>query len=146
MPWVLNMPKPWIRQYSQYASVTQRFEYAIICLHRVLNISRVLDMSRFWVWQGSEYARVTHGSKCSSIWFNMSKFMIIDRVLNIHHAVHSTKSPCKLMSAYWEISVVKALSKISKIERFGKIIIAFNYFRKTVHVKSLRGFWICVWF
>ena len=34
----------------------------------------------------------------------------------------------------------------SKIERFGKITIAFNYFCKTLHLKSLREFWICVGF
>ena len=32
----------------------------------------------------------------------------------------------------------------SKIEPFRKIVIALNYFRKTLHFKSLRGFYICV--
>ena len=27
-----------------------------------------------------------------------------------------------------------------------KIIITFDYFRKTLHLKSSRGFWICVGF
>ena len=36
---ILNMAKSWIWQSSQYASVTQRSEYAIMCLERVLNIS-----------------------------------------------------------------------------------------------------------
>ena len=33
-----EMGKLWIRQGSRYASVTQRSEYARICLGRVLNI------------------------------------------------------------------------------------------------------------
>ena len=37
-------------------------------------------------------------------------------------------------------------SQRSKIQRFGKITIAFNYFRKTLCRKSLRWFWICVRF
>ena len=36
---ILNMVKFWIWQGSQYASVTQRSEYSIICLDWVLNIS-----------------------------------------------------------------------------------------------------------
>ena len=32
------------------------------------------------------------------------------------------------------------------IEHFGKIIVAFNYFHKTLHPKSLRGLWICIGF
>ena len=35
---------------------------------------------------------------------------------------------------------------ISKIEHFGKIIISFNYFCKTHHLKSLWGFRICLSF
>ena len=54
--------KFWIWQGSQYASVTQRFEYTRICLDRVLNISWVLNMPGFWIRQGSEYARVTQNS------------------------------------------------------------------------------------
>ena len=36
---ILNMDKFWKRQDSQNTSVTQRSEYAKICLDRVLNIS-----------------------------------------------------------------------------------------------------------
>ena len=36
---ILNMAKFWIWQGSQYANVTQRSEYARICLDRVLNVS-----------------------------------------------------------------------------------------------------------
>ena len=34
----------------------------------------------------------------------------------------------------------------SKLKHYGKIIIACNYFHKKVHLKSLRGFCICVVF
>ena len=34
-----GMAKFWIWQGSQYANVTQRSEYAAICLNRILNIS-----------------------------------------------------------------------------------------------------------
>ena len=59
---IVNMAKLWIWQGSQYGSVTQRFEYASVCLDKVLNISWVLNMPGFWIWQGSEFARVTQGS------------------------------------------------------------------------------------
>ena len=54
MPRVINMPKFGIWQSSeygaqgpQYASVTQRSEYARTCLDRVLNISYILNLSGF---------------------------------------------------------------------------------------------------
>ena len=94
---VLNMPKFWIWQVSQYASVTQRSEYVRICLDRVLNISWVLNMPELWIWQGFEYARVPQGSRhapnrwiCQRrtwICLNMSEFLIIDRVLNTQREV-----------------------------------------------------------
>ena len=73
---VWNMPKFWIWQGSQHESVTQRLEYARICLDRVLNISRVLNMPGFLVWLGSEYARVTQGSKYATTWLNVSKQVV----------------------------------------------------------------------
>ena len=76
-------------------SVTKLFQYARICLDRVQNISRALDMSGFWIWQGSEYARVIQGSKYATILLNMSKFAIIDRVLNMYHTIHSARSLSK---------------------------------------------------
>ena len=42
-----------------------------------------------------------------------------------------------------EMDVLRNLSKMYDI---WKIIIAFNYFRKTLHFKSLKRFWICVVF
>ena len=52
-------------------------------------------------------------------------------------------------ASYWVIIERWAYSQPcqrSKTERFRKIIVAFNYFRKTLHLKSLRGFWICRFF
>ena len=69
----VSMAKFWIWQGSQNASVTQRSEYARLCLDRVLNISWVLNTPGFWIWQGSEYTRVTLGSKYATIWLNMSE-------------------------------------------------------------------------
>ena len=47
---ILNMAKFWMWQGSQYASVSQRSQYARICLDRVLNISRILNMPGSWIW------------------------------------------------------------------------------------------------
>ena len=43
----------------------------------------------------------------------------------------------KLMSTYWEIGIFRTLPKIY-------VRAPFNYFCKTLHLKSLRGFWIYV--
>ena len=53
MPWVLHMPKFLnmakftIWKSSQYANVTQRSEYAGICLDRVMNTSWALNIPAF---------------------------------------------------------------------------------------------------
>ena len=70
---VLNMAMFWIWQGPQYASVTQRCQYARIYLNRVLNISWVLNMPGFWISQDSEYERVTQGSKYATVRLNMSE-------------------------------------------------------------------------
>ena len=44
---ILNIAKLWIWQASQYASITQRSEYARIWLDRVFNISWVLHVPGF---------------------------------------------------------------------------------------------------
>ena len=74
------------------------------------------------MWQGSKYARIIQGFKYATVWLdisekmciclNMSKFTIIDRVLNMSHTIHSTRSLYKLMSTYCEIGVFKTLLKI----------------------------------
>ena len=38
------------------------------------------------------------------------------------------------------------LRTLSKKNNCWKTVIAFDYFPKTLHLKSLRGFWIYVWF
>ena len=85
--------------------------------------SWVANMSGFWMWQVFEYARVIQGSRYATIWLNMSEVTIIVRVLNIYHTIHSATSLYKLLS--------------SKMERFGKITIAFNYF----HKNSILNLW-----
>ena len=71
-------------------------------------------MPGFWIWQGSEYERVTQGSKYATIYLNMSEFSIIDRVLNMYHTIHSTRSLFKLMSTYREIDVSRTKIEIAK--------------------------------
>ena len=44
---ILNVTKFGIWQGSQYGSITQYFEYARICLDRVLNMSCVLNMPQY---------------------------------------------------------------------------------------------------
>ena len=43
------------------------------------------------------------------------------------------------MSTYSEIDAYSEVGQRSKMERFGKIIIAFNYFWKKL---NQRGFWV----
>ena len=49
-------------------------------------------MPGFWIWKDSEYARITQGSKYAKICLNMSEFSVIDRVVNMYHAIHSVRS------------------------------------------------------
>ena len=51
-------------------------------------------------------------SKYATIRLNMSEFMIIDRVLNMSHTMHSARSLYKLMSTYIEMDVFRTLSKL----------------------------------
>ena len=116
---------------------------------------RVLNMAKSRTWQGSQYANVTQGSKYAKIWLNMSdqdvnmpnisEFTTIDRVLNMLHTVYSVRSLCLLMSTYWEVGVLIALSKIYD-RGLWKNNYRVNYFRKILFLKSLRKFWICVGF
>ena len=94
-----------------------------------------------YAWVGREYAWIC----VSRAWIclNVSGFTIINRVLNMSYTIHSARSLYKLMSAYW---VLIEPCQRSEIERFGKIIIAFNYFCKIRHLQFLRGFWIWVRF
>ena len=110
---------PWQR--SKYISGSEN--------GRVLNmqeLQRVLIMPKYgWICLNRTWT-----------YLNMSAFTIIDRVLNMSHTMHSVRSLYKLISTYWEMGVFRTLSR-SKIERFGKIIIAFNYFRKRLSILNL---------
>ena len=52
---ILNIEKFWIWQCSHYVSITQRSEYARICLDRVLNIlgcNMPAGLAGFWICKG----------------------------------------------------------------------------------------------
>ena len=103
------LTKFWIWQGSQHASVSQRSEctwiflawqnsecilgskYAIILnmkqLHRVLSMPQYGLICLNWTW----------------IYLKMSGFMIINRLRNMHHAIHSqSTSWWVLIERYWE--------------------------------------------
>ena len=105
---ILNMAKFWMSHVSQYASVEQRSEYSRIFFDWVLNT--------YWI-------------------LNMSEFTIIYKVLSMYHTIHSTRSLCKSISTYWE--TYSEPDQRSKIERFGKIIIVFNWIAK----KLIMNLW-----
>ena len=146
---VLNMTSLWIWQGSQYVSFTQLFDYARICLAwhsskcilgskyaSILNMKqlhRVLNMPQHG-WIHLNWTRIC---------LKKSGFTIINRLLNMCHTIHSLRSLWKLVSTYWEIFET---GQRSKMERFGKMIIVFNYFCKKCQLKPLRGFWVCVRF
>ena len=74
-------------------------EYALTELSRVY--------LGFQICQDSEYHRVlnmqellTRGTKYATIWPKMSKFTIIDRVLNMYYTIYSVRLLYKLMSTY----------------------------------------------
>ena len=64
----------------------------------------------------------------------MSDFLIIDSFLNTYLTTHSARSLHKLVSTYSEPD------QRSKMERFGKKIILFNYLCKKLNLKSLSRF------
>ena len=131
--WILNMTKSWICQHYTAFWICQNMPWQ--------SFEYILGFKNAWIliWQGSEYARVTQDSNYVTTWLNVwtgreyawiTEFSIIDRVQKIYHTIHSARSLYKLMSTYWEIqSLFRTGSKI-KMERFGKIIIVFNCFRK----------------
>ena len=69
----------------------------------------------------------------------MPEFTIIDRVLSMSRTIHSARSLYKLRVLIERWAYSEPFQR-SNIERFGKIIVAFNYFRETPRLKSLRGF------
>ena len=153
MPWVLNLTEFWtwqspVKAYSDVsrtlcnAHIFEHYTAFWICQNMPWqSFEYILGFKNAWIliWQGSEYARVTQDSNYVTTWLNVwtgreyawiTEFSIIDRVQKIYHTIHSARSLYKLMSTYWEIqSLFRTGSKI-KMERFGKIIIVFNCFRK----------------
>ena len=100
-----------ICQDSEYGRVLNMQE-----LHRVLNMPQYgwIYLSRTWI--------------C----LNMSGFTIMNRFLNMYHIIHCAESLYKLMSI-WEKGISEPGQR-SKMERFRKIIIVFNYFCKKSYI------------
>ena len=64
---VLYIGKFWMLQASEYAMVTQLFEYARRCHCRVPSMSWDLHIQGFWIWEGTKYAGVTQRSNYATI-------------------------------------------------------------------------------
>ena len=79
-----------------------------------------------WIWHEYEY-----------IWIYSNK-----QALNMYHTIHGVRSLYKLMSIYRETAIQNPVKDGTLL----KIMIAFNYFWKKFHLKSLRGFSIYVGF
>ena len=128
MPRVLNMPKFWIWQNSEYDRVLNLW-----VLHSLLNMPEYVLAESFEYILGSKYARIRNMAGfwiCKSytgfytaIWLtmsertwiclNMSEFTIIDRPLNMYHTIHSGEVTLQvIMSAYWEMGGFRPLSEI----------------------------------
>ena len=100
---LLNMTKFWIWYDYQYTSVTSVLnmpEYALTGFRIYLGIQKCQD---------SKYGSALN---MTELCLYMSEFTITYRVLNIYHTIISARSPYKLMSTYWEISVFRFRSKI----------------------------------
>ena len=152
------MPKFWISQGSQYARVAEHFEYARICLDKVLNISRVLNMPGFWIHgrylNMEELLRILNIPQYDWIcltraWIclNMPEFTIIDRVLNMSHTMHRVQYTSTVYKYWMQVNesllrdgcIQNPVKDLVKIEHSGKIIIAFNYFWKTLYLGGGGG-------
>ena len=154
MPMILNMPKFWIWQSYEYDRVLNMW-----ALHRHLTMPECLAWQSSKCILGSKYASILNMKQLHRVlnmpqhgWIHLnwtriclkkSGFTIINRLLNMCHTIHSLRSLWKLVSTYWEIFKT---GQRSKMKRFGKMIIVFNYFCKKCQLKPLRGFWVCVRF
>ena len=153
---VLNMSKFWIWQNSKYRSFLK-----MRTLHSVLNMpgyafTVLWIYLEFWICQDSNYGTILNMQKLHQVlfmpqyvwicfnqmWicFNMFEFMIIKMFLNMCHTIHSPRSFYKLVSTYWEIGVFRTMSKILDRALWKNNYSIFKYIRKTLHLKSLRGF------
>ena len=114
-----HIPKVRIWKLSQYENAS--------ALHSVLNMSEYQNMPECIL--GYKYAKN----------LNMAGFWIC--ILQYKARGHSISK--WVLIGIWAYLVP---CQRSKIESFGRKKIAFNYSRKTLCLKSLRGFWICVRF
>ena len=106
-------------------------------------------MPEFGMWKGSEYITVMqhsniqkYGWKClNRTWtsLNISEFSLKERVLNMSHI------QCTLQghsTSWWlliERWVYSEICQRSKVEHFGKTIVPFDYFHKTLHLNLWQG-------
>ena len=126
-PWynyqkVVNIPRLWIGQVSPYASVTQP-EYAWIWLNKA------------WT-NCSDYVRVV-------TWSNLHRVLNMLPVLNTPGL--GIWQGCEYVKIITQVTGVRSFCKLitylepcqrSKIDHFGKIIIAFNCFCKTLSFQN----------
>ena len=135
---ILNKANFWIWQVSHYATNKHGSEYARICLDRVLNIlgskySRILNMVGLHrVLNVSQYDWIS----LYTMWISgiMSEFTIMDRVLNMYHAIYSAGSLYKLMSTYWEIGMFRTLSECWNMSEFW-IFVNFLKFDRVLNMR-----------
>ena len=73
------------------------------------------------------------------------RFIVIDKALSMADTVCSTRSLFKLIGNYWEKGIFRTLPMSQGIVHW-KNDYSFNYFCKTLHLKSFRRFWIYVSF
>ena len=113
---------------SEYGRILNMYDKVLnmLGLHRVLNMPK------------NDWICLNRLRIC----LNMSAFTIIDRILNMFHTMQSVRSLCKLWVLIERLAYSEPCQR-PEIERFGKIIIVFNCFCKTLYLKYLWGFWMC---
>ena len=117
-----SCPEFWIWQSSEYCRVLNMQalhsnlnmpDYTLISLDSILN-TRILTMARFWISKKNRIQNILqYDWKCLNrkwICLTMSRFTIIDRILNMFHTIHSARSLYKIMSTFWELDVFRTLS------------------------------------
>ena len=71
----------------------------------------------------------------------MSEFMIINRLLNMYHTIHSVRSLKKLMSTYWEIF---RTGLRSKMDCFGKMITFLTISERVLNMSGFNRSVFCI--
>ena len=138
--YLLDMPEYALTEFWIYVEfeICQDSEYGRVLnmreLHRVLCSMQECHNITEYVWTGCEYA-----------W--NSEFSIIGFWVCIMQYIVQSHSKCQWVLT--EILLIQNSVRFDgdgNMERFGKIIVVFNYFCKKFHLKSLRGFCTCVEF